>query len=133
MAHGRAALAALVRRGLDADTPMAQLIREREQGYLADLGGMDATSAMERSLCRRLAILDLDMALLTARLHTPDGDRARRLSWTKLLAVTHARSENTRTFSQVAARLGIRRREKDVTGLDALLAEAAADSDGEPR
>lgn len=51
-----------------------------------------AASEMERGICRRLAVLDLDLTLLTARLHTPDGDRARRLSWRKLLAVAAAQS-----------------------------------------
>jgi len=124
MVHGRTALAALVRRGCDEGSPMALLLREREKRYLADLPDVDAASEVERSLCRRLAILDLDMGLLNAKVHTPDGERVRRIGWAKLLAVTHARADNTRTFAAVASKLGIQRRPKDVTPtMEELLAD----------
>lgn len=131
--HGRRALESLVRRGLDEQDAMAALVREREQGYLVDVGGAEAASEMEKSLCRRLAILDLDLALITARLPVPSGTRVKRVPWARMLAVMHARAANTQTFTLVASRLGIRRRPRDLDTDPIEAARRMAREDAEAR
>src|ERR1700674_316897 len=89
--HGRTALAELIKRGLEAGgDALSGLHGELVAGYLADLGGAENVSAMDRGLVKRLVAADLDLALLLAM-----RDGAAKLSRDKLLALSGAIGRNS--------------------------------------
>ncbi len=99
--HGRRALAELLRRGLEEGSPIAILQREAEDAYLSDLGGAGQASAMDRGLVRRLAVLDLDLALLLAQ-----RDGALRLTREQSSRLSQDLSRNSAAYTALVKTLG---------------------------
>ncbi len=97
--HGRRMLAELVKRGEQLDGPIGELTQRLESAYAADYG--DDLSTAEKSLVKRLVMLDVDLALLIAA-----RDKAAR--FTKADAVNHAQavSRNCAAFSALVKVMG---------------------------
>jgi hypothetical protein len=53
--------------GVDGRNPWARRARDVLQEHIADLGGHDNTSAAERSLARRAAVMTVELEMLEAR------------------------------------------------------------------
>lgn len=108
------------------------LVEAEEQSLIAHVGGERSATPVEQALIRDtgMALGLVLLALEEARTRgcivlTPTGwDLQPGLQRIKGLL-------DTRRQNLLA--IGLKRREKDVPDLDALLAEAAADGDGEPR
>jgi hypothetical protein len=102
----------LLKRGLDDGSPVVALQREVETGYLQDLGGRENTSSMEQGLVRRMAILDLDLALLLAQ-----RDGAARLSRNEASQLRQDITRNTAAYSACVKTVGgPGKRAKDASG-----------------
>ena len=99
--HGRRALAELLKRGLEEGSPIAALQREAEDAYLVDLGGAEQASSMDKGLVRRLAILDLDLALLLAQ-----RDGAARLSKEQASRLSQDLARNSSAYTALVKTLG---------------------------
>ncbi len=99
--HGRRALVELLKRGLEEGSPIAVLQREAEDAYLSDLGGLEQASAMDRGLVRRLAVLDLDLALLLAQ-----RDGAARLTREQSSRLSQDLSRNSAAYTALVKTLG---------------------------
>ncbi len=91
----------LLRRGLEEGSPIATLQREAEDGYLSDLGGAERASAMDKGLVRRLAVLDLDLALLLAQ-----RDGAVRLTREQASRLSQDLSRNSAAYTTLVKTLG---------------------------
>lgn len=105
--HGLAALEALLRKGLEPETPIGRLHTERRRAYLQDLGGAENCSNMEQGICDRLADLDLERALLNAR-----RENAHRISVKMQLDHSAAVIRNVLAYIQAARVVGPGRRER---------------------
>lgn len=99
--HGRRALAELLKRGLEEGSPIAALQREAEGAYLGDLGGAEQASSMDKGLVRRLAVLDLDLALLLAQ-----RDGAARLSKEQASRLSQDLARNSSSYAGLVKVLG---------------------------
>src|SRR5437763_1341239 len=96
----------------DQRTVAARRLRDLRAAYLSDLGGLPAVSTAEHSLIKRATSLEVQLELIE-------------LSW---LDAGQATPESLDLFSRVAGNLrrllteiGLQRRAKDVTTLDAYL------------
>lgn len=99
--HGRRALVELLRRGMEEGTEIATLQRELTDAYLADLGGEQNVSNMDKGLVKRMVVADLDLALLLAQ-----RDGATKLSREQLIGLSQALSRNTANYTQLVKTLG---------------------------
>ncbi len=99
--HGRRALVELLKRGLEEGSPVATLQREAEDAYLSDLGGPEQASNMDKGLVRRLAVLDLDLALLLAQ-----RDGAARLTREQSSRLSQDLSRNSAAYTALVKTLG---------------------------
>jgi hypothetical protein len=86
------------------------LLAQHEAAFLSDLGGREHASEMEQACCRRLAELELFVALVKAKLTTEAGV-ARRLSSTQTKELLTLHASMVRSFVQTASALGLKRRE----------------------
>jgi hypothetical protein len=116
--HGLRAIEGLLRRGLDPETPLGLIHKERRDGYAQDLGGEGQCSNMELSVADRLADLDIVRALLMAQ-----RERARRMPVRALIDHCSAVTKNVVAFVQAVRVVGPGRRPKDVPDLHDLLAD----------
>jgi ribosomal protein L34E len=90
---------------------LTQTADQLEQNIVADLGGVENLSALEKSIIRRLRDTEILLRLLANDivkngLHTPGG-RVRQ-SYDKFLA-------GAALFDRLASRLGLKRRQKTLT------------------
>ncbi len=99
--HGRRALVELLKRGLDDGSPVVAMQREAEAAYLQDLGGRENATSMDQGLVRRMAILDLDLALLLAQ-----RDGSARLSRNDASQLRQDIARNTAAYSACVKTLG---------------------------
>jgi hypothetical protein len=107
--HGRRMLVELLKRGLDADSPVAALRREATDVYVADEGGPENVSGKGQGVIRRMVGLDLGYALLDAQL-----DKAGTLPRKVLLELFAAQDRNAAAYNSCVKTMGgIGRREKD--------------------
>ncbi len=110
--HGLRSLEERLRRGHELPGGVGVLLREEEAGVLADLGGAEQVSNMERGLARRIGEARIKLALIAARFCTPNGGprrmtRREQQEWTQLWCRV------AETELRLCQALGLRRRELD--------------------
>jgi len=94
---------------MDGRTRLAQAVRQRLEALQADLGGLDALSYQERSLCRRAVWLEALLEQREARLaHGEEIDEG-----------AHVQASNA--LMGVWKALGLQRRARDVPDLKTYL------------
>jgi hypothetical protein len=101
--------------GIDGRSPWVRRCKDVLAAHLSDLGGADNTSAAERSIIRRVAVLTTELERLEV----------------KFASAGEASTEDLDTYSRVSANLrrlleavGLQRRPRDVTPtLDAIMRE----------
>jgi hypothetical protein len=94
--------------GIDGRSPWVRRAKDVIAAHLSDLGGTDNTSAAERSIIRRAAVLTVELERLEAKFATAGEASADELD-------IYARvAGNLRRLLEA---IGLQRRAKDVTGL----------------
>ena len=94
--------------GCDHRSSRMRRLKDLIGGHVADLGGRDLISEAEFCLVRRAAILTLELELLEARFEANDGAKAAELECYQRVASS---------LRRLLKSLGLRRRQRDVTGL----------------
>jgi hypothetical protein len=92
--------------GIDLRGPWARRFRDVFELHISDLGGVDAVSEAEQSICRRISTLTVELERLECRLvkqEAPDD---------KLLDL-YQRVSNT--LRRLLESVGLERRQRDVT------------------
>lgn len=124
--HGLIALEQRLKRGLDPTTHLGRLHAARRAGYVADLGGEEACSEMEKGIADRLADLDLVRGLLNAQ-----REGTRRIASAKALhAHALAVTRNALAYVQAVRLVGPGRRPRE---LNLAAASLALDAEEEAR
>ncbi len=95
---------ALFLEGVDGRTAVARRWRDLYAEITADLGGPDALSEVERQLARRCATLSVEAESMEAASAGGDGE----LDVDRFVVLTNA-------LGRAAAKIGLRRRARDVT------------------
>ncbi len=95
---------ALFLEGVDGRTAIARRWRDLYAEIIADLGGADALSEVERQLARRCATLSVEAEAMEAATAGGGGE----LDVDRYVVITNA-------LGRAAARIGLRRRMKDAT------------------
>jgi hypothetical protein len=103
--------------GIDGRSPLVRRCKDVLAAHLSDLGGADNTSAAERSIIRRAAVLTTELERLEV----------------KFASAGEASTEDLDTYSRVSANLrrlleavGLQRRPRDVTPtLDSIMREGS--------
>jgi hypothetical protein len=106
--------------GIDNRSPWVRRAKDIAAAHISDLGGVDNTSAAERSIVRRASTLTVELERLE----------------TKFASAGEATPTDLDLYSRAAANLrrlleavGIQRRPREVGSLTATLADIAADQD----
>lgn len=94
--------------GCDHRSSRMRRLKDLIGGHVADLGGRDLISVAEFCLVRRAAILTLELELLEAKFEANDGAKAQELECYQRVASS---------LRRLLESLGLRRRQRDVTGL----------------
>ncbi len=106
---GDYALAARWKAGVSPESPLYPIIRGNRDKFLADLGGEGNASAKEAQLCEFLGFQQLRYGDLLAKYTMAKG-----MSRRELLEFNQAATRLELAFTQIADKLGLPRRLKDV-------------------
>jgi hypothetical protein len=103
--------------GVDGRSTWVRRLRDLISLHLADLGGEDAVSEAERSICRRAATLTVELERLEASFAVADGAQPDQLD-------LYQRTANS--LRRLLESVGLKRRPRDVTTLQEYLTQKAA-------